>query len=260
MSIGNNIYKLRTAKNLSQGDLADQLDVSRQSVSKWETDAAVPDLDKLMKLCDVFEVSLDEITGRETHKQEHIEITKSETKSSSAQKIIGYILFAFSLLVGLILLIWGYNPGDYIILLPIALSFLISGLLCLFAGKKAFYWCIWTALAPLVVLIPFLVGLSFLPMLSVSMLMVFVIMLFVANIVFKDTIVKTSAKKTVLLVLSWILPLAIYVLEYYICTMPMPSYTDYNTTIELLLNFICYVLIALLETYTVCYVKNLRKK
>lgn len=89
MSIGNNIYKLRTAKNLSQGDLADQLDVSRQSVSKWETDAAVPDLDKLMKLCDVFEVSLDEITGRETHKQEHIEITKSETKSSSAQKIIG---------------------------------------------------------------------------------------------------------------------------------------------------------------------------
>ena len=244
------------------------------------------------------QISLDEITGRETHKQEHIEITKSETKSSSAQKIIGYILFAFSLLVGLILLIWGYNPGDYIILLPIALSFLISGLLCLFAGKKAFYWCIWTALAPLVVLIPFLVGLSFLPVLSVSMLIVFVIMLFVANIVFKDTIVKTSAKKTVLLVLSWILPLAIYVLEYYICTMPMPSYlhrgrtvgfcprcfcrdslsvdyllqhrflnptsdvvhTDYNTTIELLLNFICYVLIALLETYTVCYVKNLRKK
>ena len=44
MSIGNNIYKLRTAKNLSQGDLADLLDVSRQSVSKWETDAAIPDL------------------------------------------------------------------------------------------------------------------------------------------------------------------------------------------------------------------------
>ena len=60
MSIGNNIYKLRTSKNLSQGELADQLDVSRQSVSKWETDAAVPDLDKLMKLCDLFNVSLDE--------------------------------------------------------------------------------------------------------------------------------------------------------------------------------------------------------
>ncbi len=47
MSIGKKIFELRTAKNLSQGDLAEILDVSRQSVSKWETDSAVPDLDKL---------------------------------------------------------------------------------------------------------------------------------------------------------------------------------------------------------------------
>ena len=66
MNIGNNIYKLRTAKNLSQGELAELLDVSRQSVSKWETDAAIPDLEKLMKLCDIFQVSLDEITYRTT--------------------------------------------------------------------------------------------------------------------------------------------------------------------------------------------------
>lgn len=64
MSIGKKIFELRTAKNLSQGDLAEILDVSRQSVSKWETDSAVPDLDKLMKLCDVFQVTLDELTGR----------------------------------------------------------------------------------------------------------------------------------------------------------------------------------------------------
>ena len=187
MSIGNNIYKLRTSKNLSQGELADQLDVSRQSVSKWETDAAVPDLDKLMKLCDVFEVSLDEITDRETHKQENDKIIKCKTKSSSTQKIIGYILFALSLLVGVLLLIFGYNEGDYIILLPIELSLMISGLLCLFAGKKAFYWCMWTSLAPLAILIPFLMGFSFLPTLSISMLTVFVVMLFVANIIYKDT-------------------------------------------------------------------------
>ncbi len=64
MGIGKKIFELRTSKNLSQGDLAEILDVSRQSVSKWETDSAVPDLDKLMKLCDVFNVSLDELTGR----------------------------------------------------------------------------------------------------------------------------------------------------------------------------------------------------
>ena len=64
MSLGKNIYDLRTGKNLSQGDLADLLDVSRQSVSKWETDSAIPDLDKLMKMYDVFCVTLDELTCR----------------------------------------------------------------------------------------------------------------------------------------------------------------------------------------------------
>ena len=64
MSLGTNISRLRAEKHLSQGDLAEALDVSRQSVSKWETDASVPDLDKLVKLSQVFDVSLDElVTG-----------------------------------------------------------------------------------------------------------------------------------------------------------------------------------------------------
>lgn len=263
MSIGNNIYKLRTAKNLSQGDLADQLDVSRQSVSKWETDAAVPDLDKLMKLCDLFNVSLDEITDRETHKQEHDEIIKYETKSSSAQKIIGYILFAFSLLLGFVVLIFGYNPGDYLILLPTALSFLVSGLLCLFAGKKAFYWCIWTFLAPLTILTPHFIGLAFLQSLSIAMLIVFMIMFFVARAVFNGTVIKTTPKKTLILILTWILPFGLYGALVCLHTMQiiirLPSFV-YGTFFDMLLNLVCYILIALLETYTVCYIQNLRRK
>ena len=50
MTLGQNIARLRTQKNLSQGDLADALEVSRQSVSKWETDASIPELDKLLRL------------------------------------------------------------------------------------------------------------------------------------------------------------------------------------------------------------------
>ena len=49
MTLGQNIARLRTQKNLSQGDLADALEVSRQSVSKWETDASIPELDKLLR-------------------------------------------------------------------------------------------------------------------------------------------------------------------------------------------------------------------
>lgn len=40
MSLGNKIYELRTAKNMSQIELAEQLEVSRQAVSKWETDVS----------------------------------------------------------------------------------------------------------------------------------------------------------------------------------------------------------------------------
>ena len=61
MDLGGTIYRLRTERNLSQGDLAEALGVSRQSVSKWETGGSVPDLDKLVKLSQLFGVSLDEL-------------------------------------------------------------------------------------------------------------------------------------------------------------------------------------------------------
>ena len=54
MSLSDNILKLRTGKNMSQLDLADALEVSRQSVSKWETGTAVPELDKLIKMAKLF--------------------------------------------------------------------------------------------------------------------------------------------------------------------------------------------------------------
>ena len=65
MNLGETIYNLRKEKKLSQGDLAEQLSVSRQSVSKWENNSAVPDLDKLVKLSTIFGVSLDELVKGE---------------------------------------------------------------------------------------------------------------------------------------------------------------------------------------------------
>lgn len=253
MNIGNKIYELRTSKNLSQGDLADKLDVSRQSISKWETDMAVPDLDKLMKICDLFEISLDELTGREqTNKT--IDCNK-ETKGNttvSAQKIIGYILFALSLIFGLIIFLFGTNEGDFIILPPIAFAMFICGLLCLFAGKNAFYWCVWTALAPITVLSPFVVGFSALTTLALLMVVMIIIMFFVANCVFKDCKIYNNKKKTTFLILLWILPIMLYLLHIYLLTISL--------IVSILLNFITYTLIAVLETYTVCYLKSLKKK
>ena len=65
MTLGEKIYELRTQHNLSQGDLANELNVSRQSISKWENGNSTPDLEKIVKLAEIFNVSLDELIKNE---------------------------------------------------------------------------------------------------------------------------------------------------------------------------------------------------
>ena len=59
MSIGKKITQLRTAKGMSQEQLAEALDISRQSVSKWEMDQSLPQIDKVLQLADLFGISTD---------------------------------------------------------------------------------------------------------------------------------------------------------------------------------------------------------
>lgn len=59
MTFGERLYRLRSEKNLSQEQLAELLDVSRQSISKWENDKAYPEMTRLLFLSDYFQVSLD---------------------------------------------------------------------------------------------------------------------------------------------------------------------------------------------------------
>lgn len=59
MSFGERLYKLRSEKNISQEELAELLDVSRQSISKWENDKAYPEMTRLLFMSDYFDVSLD---------------------------------------------------------------------------------------------------------------------------------------------------------------------------------------------------------
>lgn len=59
MTIGDKIYELRTRNNMSQGDLANELGVSRQSVSKWETGQSIPDVDRIVNISKIFDVTVD---------------------------------------------------------------------------------------------------------------------------------------------------------------------------------------------------------
>lgn len=68
MTLGFRIQSLRKAAGLSQEQLAECLEVSRQAVSKWETDQSVPETEKLAALCRVFGVSADQLLGLESQK------------------------------------------------------------------------------------------------------------------------------------------------------------------------------------------------
>ncbi len=67
MNIGEKLYELRKGKNLSQEEVAEKLNVTRQTVSKWETNQSSPDFDKILPICELFEISTEElITGKKT--------------------------------------------------------------------------------------------------------------------------------------------------------------------------------------------------
>lgn len=61
MSLGQNLQFLRKRDNLTQEGLAEHMQVSRQTISKWESDASYPEMDKLLQLCDMFGCSMDEL-------------------------------------------------------------------------------------------------------------------------------------------------------------------------------------------------------
>lgn len=77
MELGKNLSRLRRAQGLSQEQVAEQIGVSRQAVSKWEADRSLPELEKLAALANLYGVTLDELAGREP--------TSGEGRADSAQ-------------------------------------------------------------------------------------------------------------------------------------------------------------------------------
>ena len=78
MILADKIIELRKKNGWSQEELADMLDVSRQSVSKWESAQSVPDMNKILKLSEVFGVSTDFLLKDEMDTAEYVEIPVDE--------------------------------------------------------------------------------------------------------------------------------------------------------------------------------------
>lgn len=73
MNFSENLASLRKSKNLSQEEIADRLGVSRQAISKWENGQALPETANIMKLCEILEVTPNELLGYEERKAQPVE-------------------------------------------------------------------------------------------------------------------------------------------------------------------------------------------
>lgn len=147
MSLGKTISRLRAERELSQDDLAAALGVSRQSVSKWETDSSVPELDKLVKLSQLFGVSLDELVLDRPASPDiapgpapAAEPAAPAQPLSRLQKLVGVLLLFFGGLVALALL---FLFGHFLVGLPFALPLLLCGAVCLLFRRHVGLWCAW---------------------------------------------------------------------------------------------------------------------
>lgn len=69
MNIGNNIRQLRKANHLSQEELAQKCNVSRQTISRWESNEVLPDTNNLLILSKLFNVTLDEVVFGKKQKE-----------------------------------------------------------------------------------------------------------------------------------------------------------------------------------------------
>ena len=170
MKLHEQIYKFRCAKKMSQIEFAEALGVSRQSVSKWETGAAVPEISKLILMSELFGVSLDELvkgsdgTPHEDNDEEpreeeppqeetHQETTKETPPSSpplppptqiiyqrrEGRVIAGYFFIFFAGLTVLLLTILNAFAAGLVIAIPLFLCALI----CFTCRRRAGLWCAW---------------------------------------------------------------------------------------------------------------------
>ena len=96
MNLGERLLNLRKKLNLSQEEVAFKLNVSRQTISKWETDQSTPDFDKIAPLCELYGITADELlTGKkEEIKEEKLSSNKEEIAKKRAKGIgIGVLCY-----------------------------------------------------------------------------------------------------------------------------------------------------------------------
>ena len=81
MNLGEKLIKLRKDKNLSQEEVAEKLGVTRQTISKWETNESTPDLNKIVPICNLYDITTEELlTDKIIEKKENNKVKNQSLK------------------------------------------------------------------------------------------------------------------------------------------------------------------------------------
>ena len=121
VEIANKLVKLRKSHGFSQEDLADQLGVSRQAVSKWERAESSPDTENLITLSQLYGISIDEILDAEIEIATNTEVSRNKDKKLKAKQdawagigaVIAIITFFTT---GFLLNFWVFNWVVFLII------------------------------------------------------------------------------------------------------------------------------------------------
>ena len=115
MTIGEKIYTLRTKNGMTQEQLAENMGVSRQAISKWESDVSVPELGKLKSLANLFRVTLDELMGQEPVEETVVKEIEERPKKTNKNKILNIIQMGQAvaiILLGIALIVQAAMIGE----------------------------------------------------------------------------------------------------------------------------------------------------
>lgn len=152
MSIGQKLSDLRKSKHLSQEEVADILGVTRQTISKWETDQSNPDLDKIVPLCELYGLSADELLGNSNSKEgredrgdflsnelnEELEISRKKKKALGiGLSVLGYFIAVSWIMVSIPVM--NINPvvGTAVFLLICGIATFIVIYSCMVYSSKS---------------------------------------------------------------------------------------------------------------------------
>ena len=99
MSFGENLINLRKQKGWSQDDLADNLNLSRQAISKWENDTSKPDIDNIKKISKIFSITIDDLLNNDVVKDKAVTLNvKKEEKMERVINIVKCMIIAVIIL------------------------------------------------------------------------------------------------------------------------------------------------------------------